>query len=479
MGYIVRVIAPQRQQVMDLEKEAFQNVETVSAFLTRRNLPDGAVVLVDESGQIGGKQMHALLRLVLEHHGRVILSGDTRQHGAVEATDALRAIEKHSGLYAIELTHIRRQNPALAKSFAERERIKEYRRAVAEARDGKLTESFDRLDRQGAIVQCTLADQHEKLAERYLQLVKAKQCTVVVSQSWNEIHKVNERIRAALQRERLIGESETAVTTFQPLGLTDAQKRDARSYSADTVLVFNRNVRGFKAGDSVRLQAVTDTHLIVESEERIASVLFKHLDRVTLCERKEFPLSAGDRLQLKANGRSENNLKLANGELVTVKQVEGDGRIALADGRVLPKTFRQFVRGYAVTSYAAQGKSVNHVLFSDSALKAATNRQQWYVTISRGKKGINIFTTDKEQLREYIVRSGDRPLAVDLVPYGIRNSWFYRLLERRWGKRAAQIMELRRRAHISESLRQRAHKFRHRQLVPSTSAPRQSRSIRI
>ena len=43
------------------------------------------------------------------------------------------------------------------------------------------------------------------------------------------------------------------------------------------------------------------------------------------------------------------------------------------------------VRGYAVTSYASQGKSVNHVLFSDSAVKAVTNNQQWYVTISRGQ----------------------------------------------------------------------------------------------
>ena len=45
----------------------------------------GAVVLVDEAGQIGGKQMLELLRLVRENEGRVILSGDTHQHGAVEA----------------------------------------------------------------------------------------------------------------------------------------------------------------------------------------------------------------------------------------------------------------------------------------------------------------------------------------------------------------------------------------------------------
>jgi hypothetical protein len=96
---------------------------------------------------------------------------------------------------------------------------------------------------------------------------------------------------------------------------------------------------------------------------------------------------------------------------VTVKQIHADGRIALNDGRVLPKNYRQFVRGYAVTSYAAQGKTVDYVLFSDSAVKAATNEQQWYVTISRGRKGVKIFTADKIQLRQNIAHSGHRTLA--------------------------------------------------------------------
>jgi hypothetical protein len=237
---------------------------------------------------------------------------------------------------------------------------------------------------------------------------------VVVSQSWNEIHKVNDEIRAALQREQLIGGNETTVTAFQPVDLTDAQKRDPRSYAPDNVLVFNRNVRGFKAGESVRLKVITGTHLIVEGKSRIAPIAFKYLNKVTVCQSKEMPLAFGDKLQLKANSLSSDGRKLANGELVTVKAIRPDGRIALTDGRILNQNFRQFVRGYAVTSYASQGKSVDYVLFSDSAVKAATNAQQWYVTISRGKKGIHIFTTDKEQLRENISRSGDRPLAADM-----------------------------------------------------------------
>ena len=87
---------------------------------------------------------------------------------------------------------------------------------MAEARDGKLAESFDRLDRQAAIMECTLADQHEKLTERYVELRKDHQSTLVVAQTWNEIHRVNEQIRVALKREKLVGEEDTVVTTFQP-----------------------------------------------------------------------------------------------------------------------------------------------------------------------------------------------------------------------------------------------------------------------
>ena len=199
----------------------------------------------------------------------------------------------------------------------------------------------------------------------------------------------------------------------------------------DAVLVFNRPVVGFKPGNTGKFRGVTDKHLLVESENCIRPIPFKHLDKITVCQPKELSLSIGDRLQLKANDKSQDDRKLANGELVTVKEIHADGRIALDDGRVLPKRYRQFVRGYAVTSYAAQGKTVDYVLFSDSAVKAATNQNQWYVTISRGRKGVKIFTADKIQLRENVARSGDRTLALDMA-----QNYFHKLAAA-WGNDVA------------------------------------------
>jgi len=72
-GCPVQVLAPQRQQVADLERDGFSGAETVSAYLTRRSMPREAVVIVDEVGQMGGEQMLQLLSLVKRHRGRVIL----------------------------------------------------------------------------------------------------------------------------------------------------------------------------------------------------------------------------------------------------------------------------------------------------------------------------------------------------------------------------------------------------------------------
>ena len=118
------------------------------------------------------------------------------------------------------------------------------------------------------------------------------------------------------------------------------------------------------------------------------------LDRISVCLPRECPVSTGDRLHLKANRKLASGGCATNGELVSVKSVRPDGSLKLTDGRVLDSNYREFLPGYAVTSYGSQGKTVDYVLFSDSTINAATNAQQWYVTISRGRRGIRIFGAD-------------------------------------------------------------------------------------
>lgn len=413
-GHRVQVVAPQRQQVADLERDGFAEAQTISEFLARQSMISSAVVIVDEAGQIGAKQMQALLRCARENHGRLILSGDTRQHGAVEASDALRAIEKYAGLHAAELHEIRRQDPALGKTHSERSEIRQYRQAVKEASSGRLAASFELLDKQGSILTCSPFEQQASLAAEYVTLALRKSSVVVVSQTWTEVHKVNECVRSSLKSAGLLGKEEKQVLALIPEDLTTAQKQDRRFYGGDAVVVLNRKAGGLNKGQVCRFLHITRSKIVLEAEGRIYALPLRQAERLSVFRRRELHLASGDKLQLKANAAARQGERVSNGELVTVEKVLADGGIRLTDGRILEKEYRQFVRGFAVTSYSSQGKTVDYVLFSDSAIKAATNRQQWYVTISRGRRGIRVFTTDKAQLCANIARSGERTLALDL-----------------------------------------------------------------
>jgi conjugative relaxase-like TrwC/TraI family protein len=414
-GKSVAVLAPQRQQVVVMEEADFPSPTTVANFLIKRELVEGAVVFVDEAGQIGGRQMFELLRLARERKARVILSGDTRQHGAVEASDALLAIERHSGVKPVQLHTIRRQDPARGRDKKERAQIKRYRKAVEVAAAGNLAESFARLDKMGAVVSCGLGEQSDKLADEYVQLAEQRASAVVVSQTWAEVHRVNSKVRDALKSKGLLGANDVTVQALDKLDLTDAQKRDKRFYPPDAVIVFNQKVRQTGPGMRGKLAGIREANILVEIDGKCVTVSNKVLNKITVCLPREISLAQGDKLHLKANRKLASGARVTNGELVAVKSVQANGKIELTDGRVLDKNFREFLPGYAVTSYGSQGKTVDYVLFSDSTIKAATNAQQWYVTISRGRRGVRIFTPDKIQLRENLVRSGHRALALEFA----------------------------------------------------------------
>jgi len=127
-------------------------------------------------------------------------------------------------------------------------------------------------------------------------------------------------------------------------------------------------------------------------------------------ESRDLKVAAGDWLLLQANHGKE----FINGERVQVKTIQ-DGRIALADGRTIPAGFNTFTHGYAVTSHSSQGKTVEEVLLVASSKSfAAVNREQFYVSISRGRERVHIFTDDSELLARRVTDSHERKAAVEL-----------------------------------------------------------------
>jgi conjugative relaxase-like TrwC/TraI family protein len=446
-GRAITVLAPQRQQVLDLEQAGLPSPATVSQFLTRKPSVKGHFIIVDEAGQIGAGQMLELIRAATDQGARLLLSGDTRQHGPVEASDSLAAIERFSGVQPVELKTIRRQDPSLGETEAEQRSIARYRDAVAQAASGRLAESFRVLDEMGAIVQCPFNQQAERIAEEYLRLSQTGQSLVVVSQTWSEVRRINEQVRSRLKDAGVLGREEIAVQALERLDLTNAQKRDARHHEPGTVVILNQKVADLPPGSTAKFRQAVAGAVLLETDDKLVRLSNRFLDRITVCRESELKIAPGERLQLKANRRLMDGRRINNGELITVRSVEPDGTLHLDDGRTLDRSCREFIPGYAVTSYGSQGKTVAHVLFSDSTVKAATNDQQWYVTISRGRKGVRIFTPDKELLRDSVLRSGQRKLALDLAGFADDASLRLGMMPwlRRFGAKAARLIAVSRR----------------------------------
>lgn len=444
--YPVVVTAPQRQQVEGLTADGLP-AQTLAHLLASRSVPERGVIVVDEAGQIGAQQLGALLAMAVERKARVILSGDTRQHGAVAVSDALRALETYGQVRIAEIASIRRQDPGRGRTPNERQFIARFRAAVKAAAAGDLAGSFSRLEKLGCIRESDSAERTAALAREYVAALRRKESTLVVGQTWSEVEQANEAIRAELRAAGHLGPG-LPVETYRPLDTTVAQRRDARTYIPGQKVYFVRRYGRFANGDLCEVRGATARGVVLCKAGVETTVSFRYAERFTLAEAVTLDLAPGDRLQLKINGRSREGHACNNGELVTVRQLRADGGLVVADASGRAKTLepgqRLCRRGYAVTSYGSQGKTVDTVLFSDADNQAATNRNQWYVTISRGRKRVLIFTGDKAALRANVERCADRPLALQLRPEAV-----VKPTSPGWAHRAREVIaQLQRRAFL-------------------------------
>jgi ATP-dependent exoDNAse (exonuclease V) alpha subunit len=73
--------------------------------------------------------------------------------------------------------------------------------------------------------------------------------------------------------------------------------------------------------------------------------------------------------------------------------------------------------GYAATSHAAQGTTVDHVIVNADSMRSArlVNRKQFYVSISRARHDGRVYMDDARALREAVGRKSKKEIALDTV----------------------------------------------------------------
>jgi conjugative relaxase-like TrwC/TraI family protein len=447
-GHPVVVLAPQRQQVAGLQADGLP-ADTLARCLEAKSVPPRGVVMVDEAGQIGARQLSRLVALVQAQGGRLILSGDTRQHGAVEASDALLAIERYSGATPALIRQIRRQDPALAKSEAERRFIAGYRAAVKAASAGRIAESFAQLDGLGCIREIDPENRCAELATEYLASVGRGDRALVVAQTWADVNKLNDAIRQEMASKGILGRG-IALKTYQAVDLGQAEKRDGRYYEEGRFAYVLQRYGRFVRGDLCPIAGRNERGVVLMKDGRRSTMSYRQAHRLVVAAEREIEVAPGDRLQLKFNGKSADGHAVANGELVTVRRIQADGSLAVQSDNGAVKTLapgqRLFNRGFAVTSYSSQGKTVDTVLVADSGCQAVADSRHWYVAISRARKRLQVFTSDKEALRANIEHTGERALALDmdLGYFGRRVAVGDDILPP-WAERARAILERTRR----------------------------------
>jgi conjugative relaxase-like TrwC/TraI family protein len=383
-----------------LRKEGFEAKTLQSLLLTKPVLSARQLVVLDEAGAVGIDDMKRLFDCARD--ARIILSGDTGQHASVARGDALRILERHSNFKSGQLTAIRRQRKAA------------YRKAVELAAQKRTLEAFAQLERMGAVSEFSDGNIHDSAAKSYLKALAENKSALLVAPTWNEIEAVTEKIRTALKTSGRLAGEEKEFQVFDSLSWTEAQKRDARQYRPGMAINFHRTTHGFVKDETVSVVAVENDSIKVLHTDGAENIF--PLGAGIACdvgERRKIKIAAGDKLLLQANTAGK---RFINGELVEVRAIQGDS-VLLADGRVIPADYRTFTHGYAVTSHAAQGKTVDEVLLvASSRSLPAINQEQFYVSISRGRERCQIFTDDSELLRLHVTHSSARLAAVEAMP---------------------------------------------------------------
>jgi hypothetical protein len=125
-------------------------------------------------------------------------------------------------------------------------------------------------------------------------------------------------------------------------------------------------------------------------------------------ERKQIALSIGDGIRFTKNVKRRGQ-KFFNNELRTVIGID-EGRIIFDKGEMLRNGSALHIdQGIAVTSHASQAKTVDQVIVSVPVRSfSQANEAQFYVSMSRGRCGMLIFTDSKVALREAVTRRSRR-----------------------------------------------------------------------
>jgi Ti-type conjugative transfer relaxase TraA len=213
----------------------------------RDQLTSNTVLVIDEAGMIGSRQMERVLSHAADAGAKVVLVGDPQQLQSIEAGAAFRSIaERHGG---IEITEIRRQQ------------VDWQRDATRQLATGRTGEALDAYRKHGMV---HAAETREAARGELIdswdreRLANPDQSRLILTHTNDEVRALNELARERVREAGGLGEDVRIAT-----------ERGARDFATGDRLMFLRNDRelGVKNGSLGQIEQVSAQSLTVRLDD--------------------------------------------------------------------------------------------------------------------------------------------------------------------------------------------------------------------
>jgi hypothetical protein len=411
-GYDIRGLAPSAEAAHVLGELLGIETKTVAGLLVSQPLdepPQLTLWIVDEAGLLSMKDAHALLRRAALEQARVLLVGDTRQLSAVEAGNPFKSLQAGGMATAYLETHRRQQTGVL-------------RSAVELVAQGQVSEGIELLAQAGCVKEDAQPQERiQQVAADYLTLTANDwESTLVLAGTNAERLALTQVMRSGLQDEGALSADSFLMQSLRRKDLTTAQASYLKAYAVGDVLVPIQDYRkqGLIRGEQYHVITVNSQAQQVALETPSGSVLSINpaaCPRKTVYTTQSISVAVGDKLKW-----TRNNAKagIRNGQGFVVTGLEADGTATIRDGAgqvaSINLSGNQYIDyAWVSTTYSSQGKTAERVL---ALLGEATNREAFYVAISRAKRAVTLYTSSQADLVRLAQVSRAKENVSDYVP---------------------------------------------------------------
>jgi ATP-dependent exoDNAse (exonuclease V) alpha subunit len=384
------------------------------------------MLVIDEASMLSVPQMLWLVKHAHENTSRVLLAGDSAQHRSVERGDALRILEQSGSVRYVELLQTQRQKVPALKA------------AIEDLKAGRLQAGWEKLEYHGVIKEVTdSVELRERAVEQHLEALRAGKTSLMISPRHDEARKVAAIAREQLKAEGAIGAEDHAVTVLRRMDLEPEACRDPLHYAPGRVVGFHtRTAGGFKPGEKWTVRGTNCETVTLERNGRVQHFKPSAKGRWDVLVSSTIQVSVGDQIRVTAGFREGKNM-FKNNDTVEVREVT-DTELVLDDGRRMRRDGARIDQGVCITSHAGQCRTVDQVV----VLPDGADAKSWYVSLSRARDAMHVYTRDKAALRQSVMQPGERKSVWELVQALQRSTLRSsdRIMPNLWAPRQAEIV---------------------------------------